>query len=305
MIAVYRLFRIWVLALPVLLAAFAAPVQASEAGDVTHVLKSYLQAMYARDADAAYALVTKADRDEKSLVDYRTETGSYTGAALALSWRLAEAIRFAHMKVVVEGERASVTFSAHLPDANHPSLDAIVKGFDRDALAELSEAETATRLSQLTALARERRLPVIETKDESWELIRGADGWRVFLNWAEAIEVHFSAALSKDLNWEFVPGQSRVLAKPGETIEMAYRVRNLGAHKTTGKARHIIGPQAQAEHMEIISCFCFLEQTLEPGEEATLPLVFRIDFDAPEALRKFSVHYDFYPLKRFPEGAAG
>lgn len=269
------------------------------------ILQDYLRAMYARDAVAAYALVSKADRQEKSLEEYQSETGRYAGAALTLARTLSEAIRFERMTVQIDGDTATVTFDASLPNANAAALEPIVHSFDRERLSRLEASAVALRQTAIRKLAKEGRLPMLTSQGETWELVKDINGWRVHLNWAEAVEVRFRSIIIGKLGWEFKPLRNRVLAKPGETIEMAYRVRNIVTHETTGKARHVIGPKTQAAHMEIISCFCFLEQTLAPGETVDMPLVFRIGFDAPEDLPAFDVLYEFYVLGEFPEGAAG
>lgn len=269
------------------------------------ILQDYLRAMYARDAAAAYALVSKADRREKTLEEYQSETGRYAGTALSLARTLSEAIRFERVAVDIDGNTAIVTFDAALPNANAPVLEPIVHGFDREHLARLKPSAVTSRQAAIRKMAADGHLPMLTSKGETWDLVKDENGWRVHLNWAEAVDVRFRSVVVGELGWEFTPLRKRVLAKPGETIEMAYRVRNVGAVETTGKARHVIGPKKQAAHMEIISCFCFLEQTLAPGEVVDMPLVFRIGFDAPDDLPAFDVLYEFYTLKGFPEGAAG
>ncbi len=69
----------------------------------------------------------------------------------------------------------------------------------------------------------------------------------------------------------------------------------------TGKASHIITPKEFAKYVEIVQCFCFIQQTLEPGESLEMPLVFRIRWDAPEDLKEIHVHYVFYPIRVFEE----
>lgn len=269
------------------------------------VLKAYLQAMYARDADAAYALVSRADKQEKSLSDYRSETGNFNGTALAIARALAREITLSNVTSDVDGERARISFDARIPDANHPDLDVIAEKFDRSRLNSLSEQEVDLRLAGLRQMVADNKLPAMRSLGESWELVREDGTWRVFLNWADAIEVRFDAVVIGDLGWEFEPVRKRVLVQPGETVEMAYRVRNTGNSETVGKARHVVGPVGDAGFMEIVSCFCFLEQALKPGEETELPLVFRVDFAAPETLRQLDVRYEFFPRAEFPEGAAG
>ena len=130
---------------------------------------------------------------------------------------------------------------------------------------------------------------MLESNDEQWELIREGGEWRVFVNWANAIEVAFTSVVSKRLGWEFYPTQDIVLAQPGQTIQMSYVAINNGNQVTTGKARHTVGSLDIAEHLEIVACFCFLEQTLEAGESVELPLVFRVDYEVPESVQRLSL----------------
>ncbi|MFQ5521172.1 MAG: cytochrome c oxidase assembly protein, partial [Candidatus Methylomirabilia bacterium] len=67
------------------------------------------------------------------------------------------------------------------------------------------------------------------------------------------------------------------------------------------KARHILDPPEDTGHLQIISCFCFLQQTLAPGEEQMLPVIFRVNYDLPAAIREMQVRYEFYPIEQFPE----
>ena len=282
-----------------------SPSLADESSRVEAVLKDYLEAMYARDADVAYALISQADKQEKSLASYRDETGNFSGKTLVLARALANEIEFEKVKLTIDGDRANIVFDARIPDANHPDVQSVVEIFNKKRLDGLSGEAVKTRLARLRQMVVDGKLPTMRSLGENWELTREDGKWRVFLNWADAIEVRFEAVVVGNLGWEFEPARRRVLAKPGETIEIAYRARNIGDGETVGKARHIIGPAGDADFMEIISCFCFLEQVLKPGEEAELPLVFRIDFDAPERVKQFNVRYEFFPLAKFPEGAAG
>lgn len=281
-----------------LVVTLQSPAQAASAAPQA-VLRDHLHALYSRDTGRAYDLLARADREEKSLADYRAESAPFDGPALLLARTLADAIRFHDLRVEMEGDRATVTFEAVIPDANAAAIDELVLGFADDRLAALSPSALDARQETLRRMAAQDRLPTLRAT-ETWELVREADGWRVFLNWAEAIEVRFEAVTLHDLGWHFEPRRDRVMARYGETIEMAYRARNIGTRETTGKARHIVGPAVDAGFMEIISCFCFLEQTLAPGEAVELPLVFRIDFDAPETVKRFDVRYEFYPADRFP-----
>lgn len=130
--------------------------------------------------------------------------------------------------------------------------------------------------------------------------------WRVSLDWAGALRVRFVAEVKEGLPWEFRPVQETVLARPGETLQTLYKVKNLSNRPITAKARHLDEPKEQArKYLEIIQCFCFIQITLAPGEEKELPLVFRVHWDAPEEAKEFRVTYDFYPIEKFLEKESG
>jgi cytochrome c oxidase assembly protein Cox11 len=43
-----------------------------------------------------------------------------------------------------------------------------------------------------------------------------------------------------------------------------------------------------------------IQQTLQPGVEVDMPLIFRVDQDAPAEMNEFFVLYEFYPVEDFP-----
>ncbi len=276
-----------------------APAVASD--DIEAVLKDYLRAIYSRDAASAYALLSAADRDIKTPEEYAEEIGAFDGPALFVAKALADEIEFDDVDVQSADDIVDVTFDVTLPNANDPALRDLMHGFDADRLSELTPAELDELKAEIQAMESGDQLPVLQSEGERWSLVRDDDQWRIFENWAEAVEVRFDAVTFHGLPWEFEPLRTRVMAVHGETIQMAYRAKNIGDEEITAKARHIVGPSDDAAFLDIISCFCFLEETLAPGEEAELSLVFRVDYEAPEDVTAFTVKYEFYPAERFPE----
>ena len=291
--------RILVL-LSLLLPIWSSSLLANEPGLPERTLEQFLRASYARDSDVAWQYVSSADQQTKPLSAYRSENGGYDDFALVLARELAGFIKFESMAFNLAGDRATVRFYATIPDANHVSLRPIVQGFDSATLSQLDATDRQARLQQLRRLAADHQLPMLHSKGEEWDLVFEENHWRVFLNWAEAIEVVFDSHVSASLAWEFVPTQSRVFAQPGQTVQMSYIARNIGDAESTGKARHIIGASDVAEHLQIVSCFCFLEQTLAAGETVELPLVFRVDYEVPDQVDRFTVNYEFYEIAEFP-----
>lgn len=266
------------------------------------VLKAYLSAVYARDYGAAYELISLEDRRAKTRAEYIQEQGAFTGAALEVARALASYIRYEDLRSVIEGDRATITFKVILPNANDPAIRTVLLEFDQERLAAQSPAGRTAMLRKLDEMARSGRLPVIVGESERWELVREHRTWRVFLNWAGEVVVRFEGVVKAGLPWKFVPVRPVVRAKPGETLQAFYRVKNLSDRELTAKARHILDPPEETDHLQIVSCFCLLQQTLAPGEGQELPIVFRVSYELPDSIREIRVRYEFYPIDRFPGG---
>ena len=270
--------------------------------DPVQVLKYYLKAVYARDYRMAYKRISVEDRRHKSEAEYLRENPSFSAASLELTRKLPEMIEFSNLRTEIMGNRATIRFLVRLPDANAPPLQKLLLEFDPDRLARLSTEEIQAVKKKLESMRGQGNLPMIEGED-SLELARENGQWRVLLGWAGAIRIRFVAEVKEGLPWEFRPVQETVLAKPGETLQTLYKVRNLSSKPITAKARHLDEPKEQAaKYLEIIQCFCFIQITLAPGEEKELPLVFRVHWNVPRDVKEFRVTYDFYPIEKFSQG---
>lgn len=267
------------------------------------VLKEYSRAVFARDFQKAYAFISRADREWKTEAEYLRENGVFQGFTLEVAQKLASFIQYRHFRIETEDGRAKVKVDVRLPNANASPILELVLDWDEERLNSLSDPQKEAILERLDDMQRKGDLPML-SGEESFELIKEETSWRVFLDWAGAVRVYFSAAVKEGLPWEFYPVQPAVLAKPGETLQMWYKAKNLSPRAITAKARHIDEPRELAEkYLQIIQCFCFIQETLDPGEEKEFLVVFRVHWDVPEEVKSFRVVYEFYPLASFkPEG---
>ncbi len=97
------------------------------------------------------------------------------------------------------------------------------------------------------------------------------------------VTVRFDGNVAGDLPWEFQPNDRQVTVKLGETREVSYRVKNNSDEAVTGQATFNVTPNAAGVYFNKIACFCFDNQTLQPGEELDMPIVFYVDPDMLEA----------------------
>jgi cytochrome c oxidase assembly protein subunit 11 len=116
------------------------------------------------------------------------------------------------------------------------------------------------------------------------------------------ITVRFDSNVSPKLGWSFEPVQRTVEAHIGEHMLVFYRATNTSDRKVTGTATFNVAPYAAGLFFSKIECFCFQEQTLEPGESIEMPVSFFIDpsfVTDPEAsrLKAITLSYTFYPIE--------
>ena len=117
------------------------------------------------------------------------------------------------------------------------------------------------------------------------------------------ITVRFDANVGAGLAWEFNPAERHISLKVGEQGEAVYRATNPTNRVSSGTAVFNVSPPLAGAYFVKIECFCFTEQTLEPGQSVDMPVVFYIDPEIAEdrdvmALDTITLSYTFYPLEQ-------
>lgn len=124
---------------------------------------------------------------------------------------------------------------------------------------------------------------------------------------AGQIGVRFDANISPALPWKFEPEQATVRIHPGARTTIYYDATNYTARNTTGQAIFNVTPEAAGKYFSKIECFCFTEQTLKPGQNVRMPVVFYVDpklrdDPATRDIDEITLSYTFYPVEN-PESA--
>jgi cytochrome c oxidase assembly protein subunit 11 len=114
------------------------------------------------------------------------------------------------------------------------------------------------------------------------------------------ITVRFDANVASGLPWRFVPETPSIEAKLGETKTVFYRVRNDGPAATTGIATFNVQPGQAGGFFVKLQCFCFTEQTLQPGEAMDFAVAFYIEpslaeNDSVKRLSSLTLSYTYFP----------
>lgn len=123
------------------------------------------------------------------------------------------------------------------------------------------------------------------------------------------VTVNFDSNVSTDLPWQFRPAQRSMDVQLGQTGLAYYTAKNTSDKPVTGVATFNVTPQKAAEYFVKTECFCFTDQTLQPGEEMDMPVLFFIDpeMDASERhsdVKDVVLSYTFFVAENQPEVAA-
>jgi cytochrome c oxidase assembly protein subunit 11 len=116
------------------------------------------------------------------------------------------------------------------------------------------------------------------------------------------IAVRFDSNVAPGLNWRFAPETPEVKVKLGETTTVYYKVTNKGDKPTTGIATYNVQPDLAGTYFSKLECFCFTEQTLQPGETLESAVVFYVDprlAQDPDVkdLTSLTLSYTYFPSK--------
>ena len=91
------------------------------------------------------------------------------------------------------------------------------------------------------------------------------------------VDVRFDANVNPALHWQFVAVDRKVTLNPGEEVVINYRATNLADTPSTGTSTFNVTPVKAGPFFMKLDCFCFIEQTLQPGESVDMPVRFFVD----------------------------
>jgi cytochrome c oxidase assembly protein subunit 11 len=118
---------------------------------------------------------------------------------------------------------------------------------------------------------------------------------------AKTISVRFDATVTPGMPWSFEPVKTHETVKIGERRLAFYRATNHSDKPVTGTATFNVSPDTAGGFFMKIACFCFTEQTLQPGQTVDMPVTYFVDpaiVDDPDGRRidEITLSYTFYPV---------
>jgi cytochrome c oxidase assembly protein subunit 11 len=107
------------------------------------------------------------------------------------------------------------------------------------------------------------------------------------------------------LDWDFKADQLSQTVKIGQTGLAFFHVTNRSDKPVTGHAAYNVAPEAAGRHFQKLECFCFTDQTLQPGQSMDFPVVYFVDpsyVGDPDARggSEITLSYTFFPISGPP-----
>lgn len=93
----------------------------------------------------------------------------------------------------------------------------------------------------------------------------------------QTMSIRFDGSTARDVPWEFKPLQATDTVTIGERDMAIYVARNESSMPITGTATFNVEPAQAGLYFHKVQCFCFTEQTLQPGEQVNMPVVYYVD----------------------------
>lgn len=117
------------------------------------------------------------------------------------------------------------------------------------------------------------------------------------------MSIRFDSNVQPGMPWSFRPEHATDTVTVGAKDMAIFVAKNLSDKPVTGTAAFNVTPTQAGAYFTKIQCFCFTEQTLQPGEEVRMPVLFYVD---PKILadpdnkdtQEITLSYTFYPVEK-------
>lgn len=109
------------------------------------------------------------------------------------------------------------------------------------------------------------------------------------------VNVQFTTNVMPGLGWNFYPKQASIKLHPGKIETVIFIAKNTTNEVVVGRAVPSITPGIAAANLKKIECFCFVNQSLKPGEEKEMPLRFFVSPELPKDVSDMTLSYAFFP----------
>ncbi len=131
------------------------------------------------------------------------------------------------------------------------------------------------------------------TQRTNGQLVRAVPG--------KTVEIRFDANHVPTIPWSFAPEKPDQMVTIGEKNMAFFVATNHARYPVTGRATYNVTPTQAGGYFAKVQCFCFTEQTLQPGQSVRMPVIFYVDpgiAKDPDTkdIEAITLSYTFYPI---------
>ncbi len=108
------------------------------------------------------------------------------------------------------------------------------------------------------------------------------------------LRVSFDANVRDQLPVRLIAPREVMQVHPGQLYHLEYLIENTSQQRQKVQAIPAYAPLQAAAHFKKLECFCFNQQTLEPGEKRKLPVVFIVDATLPAEVIDLTLSYTLF-----------
>ena len=117
------------------------------------------------------------------------------------------------------------------------------------------------------------------------------------------MSIRFDSNVQPGMPWQFYPEHRTDTVTVGARDMAIFIAKNMSDKPVTGTASFNVTPTQAGAYFTKIQCFCFTQQTLQPGQEVRMPVIYYVD---PKILadpdnrdtQQITLSYTFYPVEQ-------
>jgi hypothetical protein len=258
------------------------------------ILDRYFRATYARDYQKAYSYIAAADQRLKDSRSYVRERGAFTGFTLEIARKLASFAELTPTDKQGINDKVKVKLRIRVPDANQ--LSELLYSWDSERIEALAAAERKALFESIDSLHTTGKLPMTEG-EESFDVVREAGGWKVFLDWSSGVKVNFTTSIPSSVPVTASIEQPEVGSRPGGIFKVVVKIKNTGAEPILARIGHLVDPHEFRDYLDLVDCGFLLPVKLLPGVEEEFISTYLLRSSLPEGVRRLNVTYAFTAAK--------
>jgi len=266
------------------------PPRSTESNRPLATVDGYLRANYARDFGQAYDYLSSADRQVRGRQNFVNGQGAYSGFTVEVARRLAGFMKVWLIEQKEISGRFIIKVGYRVPAP--AELNDLLLNWDEDRLNALPMDKQIEILAELDARNQSAKLLNIEGQ-ETVELIKEAEAWKVFLDWAAGTRVLLRSKLSGGNKLDIRFTTTEVMAKHDELFLVNVKIRNPSPHAVTFTVGHLLEPPGVADDLQLVECGLLTPTTLEAKQEKEFAMAYQLNTAAGKSHHEVKLTYDF------------